>query len=503
MAIVGLLLLIACANVASMLLARASARQREMAVRAALGAGRMRILRQVVTESLLLSAIAASLGLLVAIAGSNGLVGIMKTGRMPIELDVRPDLRVLAFTALVAMFTGLLFGLAPALQSAALRRNTETKGRRLFGRALVAAQVALSVILLSGAGLFVRNLAALQRLDLGFRRDHVLLVALDPSHSGYTPEQLSRGYQALLERLQSIPGVRSASLSWIAPISGGGTMRTPTSNVEVRRTVYINWVAPRFLETMGMPLLAGRDFTFQERPDGPHAAIINQGMARRYFGDANPLGERIAFGQEICEIIGVTADSKYMEIRESPPDTMYLSVFQTRRNASQFAIRTAVTPSAIVSEVRRQVRDVLKTVPAGKIMTLDEHVDASIVQERLVAMLSGLFGGLGALLAAIGLYGLLAYTVARRTNEIGIRMALGAQRNDVLRMILRDALVMVGAGLVTGAPAAFGASRLAGESIDGWTIGLASRHAGHRPSGRLAPARRAARVDPMVALRWE
>jgi putative ABC transport system permease protein len=227
-------------------------------------------------------------------------------------------------------------------------------------------------------------------------------------------------------------------------------------------------------------------------------------MARRYFGDASPLGQRISFGEEVCEIVGVTADSKYIEIRETPPDTMYLSVFQTRHNASQFAIRTAIAPPAIVGEVRRQVRDVLKTVPVGKVLTLEEHVDASIVQERLVAMLSGLFGGLGALLAAIGLYGLLAYTVARRTNEIGIRMALGAQRHDVLRMVLRDALVMVTAGLVIGAPASLAAERLAGEKLDGWTIafGVAAMLLTGLAAAWL-PARRAARVDPMVALRWD
>jgi predicted permease len=531
MAVVGLLLLIACTNLASMLLARAAARQREMAIRVSLGAGRLRLVRQALTESVLLSVAGTLPGVAIALFGAHALVTLMTSGRpvpgMPPHLDipVHLDGHVLVFAAGVALLTGVLFGLAPAwtaftsAPASSLRasgRAGETRLGRLFGKGLVAAQVALSVVLLNAAALFIGNLSNLQHLDVGFRRDHVLLVSLDPARSGYTREQLSLRYQELLGRLQAIPGVRSATMNGAIPMSGMGASRFATveghpERPEDRRYLTLNWVAPRYFETYGTPLLAGRDFTFQDR--GPaRVAIVNQAMARFYFGGASPIGKHFTFlGEETAyEIVGLVGDAKYYEIREAPPRTIYLSAFQLARPPNTFALRTSVPPASVSGDARRVVRDWLPGVTVARITTLDDVLDASIVTERLIATLSGLFGALGASLAAIGLYGLLAYTVARRVNEIGIRMALGATRGNVTRMVLGDASGMVVAGLALGIPLALWSRRVAASLVQG--LPLASAVPMVFGAGAMiaiallaayVPARRAAGVDPTTALRYE
>ena len=527
-AVVGLLLLLACTNLASLLLARGAAREHEMALRLSLGAGHFRLARQVVTESVLLSAIGGLLGVYVAYFGAGVFAKIIVAERRPgppLELHARADVNVLLFTAAITLVTILLSGLFPALRAMrtapafTLRQAgsaSETRSRRLFGKGLVVAQVALSVVLLSAAGLFVRHLLNLRHLDLGFNPDHVLLVTLDPEGSGYDDDHLALAYQELLQHLEAIPGVRSATICAPSPISGAGANRGVTvEGYQAKpgeiRNVMESWIAPKYFATLGTRLLMGRDFSFQDK-GGPRVAIINQTMARYYFGNDDPIGKHVTFDGDgrPYEIVGMASDAKYMEIREATHRTIYLNTFQESSVDSRFALRTSIEPATVAPDVRRVVSELLKTVSVDSVTTLTDQVNASVVPERLMATLSVWFGMLGALLAAIGLYGLLAYTVARRINEIGIRMALGASRSDATWMVLGDALAMVFVGLAVGAPIAFWSERFAAGLVPelqiGSTVPVASGAVAMIAIALLAayvPARRAARVDPMVALRYE
>lgn len=525
MIVVGLLLLIACTNLAAMLLARGAARQRELALRVSLGAGGLRLARQALTESLLLSLAGTAVGVLLALFGTRALLSVIGSGRMRIDLTVSPDARVVLFTAAVALATGLLFGLAPAVQAlstapaSALRvagQGGESRSRRLFGKGMVAAQVALSMVLLAAAGLFIHHLDRLRGADSGLRRDHVLLVSVNGRGSGYTQPRLLEGYRELLSRLAAIPGVRTATFSGIMPISLQGGPRTV--NVEgyqpapgERRNISINWVAPNYFATLGIPLLMGRDFN-QQDDSGPPVVIIDQTMARYYFGGANPIGRHLTFDQHTgsYEIIGVAADAKYSDLHEPMVRVAYVDEFQDSISSGNIALRTSIDPNAVGSTAVRLLRQILPAAPVTRVISLEDQIDRSIIPERLVAALSGLFGALGALLAAIGLYGLLAYTVSRRIHEIGIRMALGASARDVTRMVLVDALAMVGAGLAAGIPLVLWSRRFAASVVEGLhmeialpvALGAAAMLAIALVAAWL-PARRAARVDPVVALRYE
>jgi predicted permease len=533
MVVVGLLLLLACANLAGLLLARAASRQREMAVRACLGAGRARLIRQTLTESLLLSMMGTALGMFLAYCGTHGLIRIFASGRQMIGLPVhfealsKPDWHVLLFTGAIAIMTALLFGAAPAIRAcrpiSAQRlpetaRAGESRSQRLFGKSLVVSQVALSVVLLTSAALFVGYLSHLRSLNPGFRRDHLLLVTLDTAHSGYEAAEYARLSEQLVAKLETIPGVQAATVSTMSPMQGPGASASAfeIGHPDTAHNVLINNIAPGYFETYGTPLLSGRYFSVEDQ-DKPPAAIMNQAAARDCFGNENPIGKQLTLshitltkGEITYEVVGVVENAKYNDLQQPAPPTIYRNLSQQTFAGSQLAIRTRIAPDAIAGAVREVESSMLKTVPIVRSTTMNEQIDASIVPERLVATLSGWFGALGALLAAIGLYGLLAYTVTRRTHEIGVRMALGATRSDVMAMVLRDALWTVCAGLVLGAPLAFWAKSMAVSLVHGLPVkspvSIVFGGAVMIVLGLVAayiPARRAMGFDPMVALRCE
>jgi predicted permease len=382
----------------------------------------------------------------------------------------------------------------------------------------VVSQVALSVALLTSAALFVGYLSHLRSLDPGFRRDHLLLVTLDTAHSGYNAAQFARLSEQLVAKLETIPGVKSATVSSMSPMQGPGASASAfeQGHPDNPHNVLINNVASGYFETYGTPLLSGRYFSVEDQGK-PLVAIMNQAAARDCFGNENPIGKQLTLshitgtkGEITYEVVGVVEDAKYNDIQQPAPPTIYRDLVQAGLIGPQLAVRTSIASDAIAGAVRETESAVLKTVPIVRMMTMNEQIDASIVPERLVATLSAWFGALGALLAAIGLYGLLAYTVARRTHEIGVRIALGAARSDVIRMILRDALWMVCTGLALGAPLAFWGKRVAANLIRNLPANSpASIVFGGAVMIVLAlvaayiPARRAMMVDPMVALRYE
>ena len=525
MAVIAVMLLIACINVAIMLLARGAARQRDVAIRVSLGAGRIRLARQIAIESLLLSTVAAALGTALAGVGAKALVQILISGsRFPggpqqLQIDVPLDGHVLAFTVAMAVLTGLVFGSAPAWHMfstspvAILLHDGQRSTRRGPGGLLVVAQVVLSIVLLSAAGALAGHLFNLRDRDAGFRRDSVLLVGLQPQGSGYSRQQLTAIYKDVLNRLRMIHGVRVATLSAIVPVSGAGWSRFIVAEgfhepPEQRRYVSLNAVAPGYFAAFGTPLRAGRDFAMEDE-GRTRVAIVNEALARHYFASVNPIGRRVTVDGDDrpYEIVGVAADARYENLREPAPRTLYLHAFQDGQIGSQFALRTEVPPMAIAAEVQQTIRETASRLRIGKITTFAELVDATVVPERLLSTLSGAIGGLGALLVAVGLFGVMSHRVTLRVREIGIRMALGATARDVVLMVLHGAATLVFAGLIVGAPLAFSTRRL----IESWIpisagrvsplllaavviaiVGLAA--------GWL-PAWRAGRIRPGVALR--
>jgi predicted permease len=539
---VGALLLLACVNVASLLLARAAARRHEMATRAALGAGRLRIVRQVLTESLLLSAIGAACGIAIAVAGAAALVQLIASGRSPVgmpqplQISAHLDGHVLMFALVVTVLTGILFGVAPgwhaliSTPSSPLRnagRVSESRTWKRVGRGLVIAQVALSVVLLDAAALFIRHLTDLRTVGVGFDAESVLQVRFDWSRVHDTPVRRAASYHELLDRMTSMPGVRSATLAAMTPTSGiGGSLFVNVEGFserpDDRRRVNLNRVAPRYFETLATPLLAGRDFT-PEDAHGHPVAIVNQAMARYYFGAASPIGRRFTFdsSNQSIEIIGLVGDTKYNDLHETPPRTIYQDAFQIGAGNSIVVLRTGVPPMTVAAEIRRVAREVLPDAPVASVTTLMDQMNASILPERLIATLSSLVGIVAALLAAVGLYGLLGYTVTRRTNEIGIRIALGANRPDIGRMVITGALLLVAGGVAVGVPLALWTKAYA-SSVLAIIAATQARGPVTLPAGAalptviailtmvavglisaLLPARRATTIDPVVALRCE
>jgi predicted permease len=529
MTIVAALLLLTCANIGSLLLARATARVREMAVRASLGASRSRIMRQVLAESLLLSSVGSVLGLAGAYVGANALVRIMASGTRLIgaqpQLDVPIDGNVLSFTVAVTVAAAVLFGLAPAwiafvsAPASAMRAGSGTspsRTGRLAANGLVVAQVAVSLVLLSVAGLYVQHLSDLRNRELGFDRTSVLIVGVDTGPDTRDRGQLAAVYRELLERFEGIPGVHSATVSGMTPISGAAASRFVTVDgfeepTGSRRRVMLNGVAPRFFETFGTSFVSGRDFRHADARQA-RVAIVNQAMARHYFAGRDPIGRQLVLEGESqpYHIVGVVSDAKYADLRRAAPPTVYLDAFQQARLPSEFALRTVVPPGAVVADVRRVVADSLRGGSIRKVTTLSEQLDISIVPERLTAAVSAFFGAAGALLAAIGLYGVLAYTVARRTSEIGVRIALGATRKDVTLLVMKQGLFLMIVGLCVGGPLALWSRRIAASTLEGMSgesllplVAAAGTMVGVALLAVLVPVRRALRVEPMVALRSE
>jgi predicted permease len=529
LAVVGLLLLITCANVANLLLARANAREREIAVRLAMGAAKGRLVRQLMTESLLLGLTGGLFGVGLAYWGGHVLLALMAQGRRPVVLSVHPDLTVLSFALALSLFTALVFGTIPAWRATAVnpslglaqnsRSSTGVGERNRLGKSLVIAQMAISLMLLIGAGLLTRSLSNLNHFYPGFNRDNVLLFSVNPTVIGY--KDVVPLYEQMQNRTRALPGVRSVSLSVHEPLS----TNVSDSSVKVQgivprqgedlTPVDIEPIGPDYFRTMQTPILRGREFGVDDRAGTPKVAIVNESTARHFFGDADPIGRFVSIpgyraDESWLQIIGEVLDIKVHDVRETSTLMLYVPMFQAPEGGVTFEIRTAMDPAYAESAILAAVRAIDDHLPVYSVKSLGNQFDSSLVEERLVASLSSVFGILALLLTCVGLYGLMAYTVNRRTGEIGIRMALGAERGKIARMILRETLVLVLVGLVIGVPAAILTARLIASQL----FGLKPRDPITFLASCIAmllvtlmasylPARRAASVDPMKALRSE
>ncbi|HEX6546482.1 MAG TPA: ABC transporter permease, partial [Bryobacteraceae bacterium] len=527
MAIVGLVLLIACANIATLLLARASARRQELSTRLALGASRARLIRQLLTESLLLALGGAIIGAALAWWGVKALALLVQLNK---EIKVQPDLLVLLFTVAISLAAGIAFGLAPALRFTQWDRKGGLAARSAkFGlsglnpmHVCLVLQVALSTVLLVGAGLLTHSLLNLENQNFGYNRDNLVLVKTDPMLAGYQPAELPALYNELLDRLNSLPGVVSASIARYSPISGAVSsdslsIEGYTPSAGKKMTVFDVEVAPRFFETMGTPILLGRAMGPRDTTAASPVAVVNETFVRQYLPNQNPIGRHLDldghFKAPGFEIIGVVADSKYYAANEKPEPMAFLSVLQLggpNPYAGQLLIRTPHDPSGITAEVRQAVRDIDDRLLVSNITTLKAQIDDSLRQQKVITMLCGFFAILALLLAAIGLHGTIAYSVTRRTNEIGIRMALGAQRSNILWIAMHETVVLLAVGLIAGAPLAaafarwiksflFGLPAIDALSI---TTAIVTLVLGAMAASFL-PARHAAQIDPMRALRHE
>jgi len=540
--VVGLVLLIACANVANLLLSRAAGRQKEIGLRLALGASRRRLMRQLLTESLLLSILGGLLGIIFAVWIKDGLIAVSLWGGQGMSsLEPRLDWRVLGFTLALSLLTGIIFGLAPAWRTTRVDltpslkdsgRGSSAVHRSLLSRGLVVVQVALSLLLLVGAGLFVRTLLNLQRVDPGFNTQNLLLFEVQPSLIGYKDEKLRQIYGQISERLEALPGVQGVTFSRMPLLSQSSSSSsvflrealnaTPDSEGRITPSGegYRHVVRENFLQAMGIPLLAGRTFGPQDNTTSPRVVVVNQTFANKFFPNENALGKRFTHDTtkpDEIEIIGICKDAKYTSQRDDIPPTVYSSYRQERPQASAtFEVRTAGDPSATIASVRNIVREIEPNLPVMNVKSQVEQADETLRMERLFAKLLTLFALLAQQLAAIGLFGVLAYTVSQRTHEIGIRMALGADRASVLTMIVRQGMTLAVLGVILGLVGAYVLTKY----LESW-IGLSKMLFGVKVADPLTygviavlltmvaliacyiPARRATKVDPLVALRYE
>ena len=528
MTFVGLILAIACANVASLLLARASARRREVAVRLSLGAGRMRVIRQLLTESTLLSLLGGALGLAFAASGIRFISWLLSNGSTDFAISADLNWPVLGFTLALALVSGLCFGLVPALQAARIEVTTSLKESRVsdaparlrFGRTLVVAQIALSLLLVIGASLFVRSLSILNSVELGFNRDNLVLFSVNAKPVGYEGAALASFYENLQKRLSTIPGVRAVSMSEFALVSGAGTedgVRIPGAPVSPGREPGTSTLAvgPGFFSAMQIPVILGREIQERDSASSARVAVVNETFVRKYFPGQNPLGRRFGTGEEdtaAIEIIGVAKDSRYNSLKRNVPPVVFTPYTMELRDIGGmiFEVRTQGEPLAIAGTLATLVRKADSRVPIANLSTQSRVIDQTVSQERTFAQLCTCFAILALLISCVGLYGTMAYNVVRRTSEIGIRMALGAGRGRVIWTILRDVLRMAAAGVFIGLAAAWACSRFIESLLFGirrddplaittsvLILAAASLLAGY------VPAARASRIDPCAALRHE
>jgi predicted permease len=537
MALVALVLLIACANLANLLLARGAARQREFAVRLSIGAGRGRLIRQLLTESFLLAMLGAALGVVLAQWADSVLLRMVSptgsVGQEAIQLSLRPDARVLAFTFAVAISTALLFGLIPALRATRLDLSpmlksggsgatVEGHSRRFpVGKILVVTQVSISLVLLVAAGLFVRSLQRLSEVKLGYKTERLLLFRVRPIPAGYKDAAIPRVLQDLLDKFKAVPGVSVATLSSNGlfahsesadPISVEGYIPKPGEFPHSR----MDQVGPDYFSVVGMPILSGRGITAQDSGNGPRVAVINQAFAKQFFPNTNPIGKRVTDtypgNPASAEIVGVVADAKYNSLREETPTRLYNPIFNPLwpEQSAYFEIRTSADPATVSAALRAVVHNTNSAIPEIEIHTMSGLIDDSLQTDHFVAQLSTAFGLLAIILASVGLYGIMAFTVARRTRDIGIRMALGAGRSKIVRQVLNETLILMVIGIAVGVPIALAGTRLIKSMLFG--LGAVDPVAIIAACMILAviaglagyiPARRASQVDPMVALRYE
>ncbi len=532
MCMVGLVLLIACFNVANLLIARAVARQKEIAVRLAVGASRRQLMGQLLIESLMLSIAGGAVGLLLSVTIVRALLAFSPSNGAPLMLRAEPDLRILGFNAGLAILTGLLFGMAPALQSMRLDLwNTlkdvvgsvsGTGAAVKLRKGLVIAQVAFSFLLLVGAGLFVRTLANLKETNSGFKDlDRLVTFQVDASLNGYSVERLQAFYSQLLENIRALPGVNAAGFAQVSILSGGEWDSTMSVEGHVAKDgedlqAFMNSISPGYWKTMGVRLLEGRDFDQRDRGKKIRVAIVNRAFAEHFFPGRSPIGQHIGFGNGPrtklnIEIIGMAENSLYEGPREGVHRQAFVPFDEVDSPSSvAFYVRTSADPTSMFTSLRRTVSQLDAAMPVYQMKTLERQLDDTLTTERLIATLSAAFGILATLLAALGLYGVMAFVVARRTKEIGLRMALGAQRTEVVWMVMREALELLGIGLAIGIPAALWVTRYLSSQLysvrpSDFGTGLAALVilVAVAAGAGLLPARRASGIDPIRALRYE
>ena len=522
--VVVIILVIACTNVANLLLARAQGRRKEIGIRLALGASRGRIIRQLLTESLLLSLVGGTAGLLIALWANDLSSSIRTTVGGALSFDTGLSRRVLLFTLLLSAITALVFGLVPAIQAACVDvapvlkdSQTSGSGHRLysFRNLLVVAQVTLSLVLLIGAGLFLRSLWKLQAIDTGFTGERVLALSLDMQLQGYSDDRGKNFYRDAVDRIAAVPGVQAVSLASALPVTAGGRrMQRPPNQtrpaVDEPISIDIVRVAPRFFETLGLPLMRGRDFRLLDDEHTTKVIIVNESMARKFWPNQDPGGQSFFDGNSTFEVVGVAHDTKYRNLREPARTTMYQPLSQAYSSSMNLLVRGAGDTSLLIPAIRQQLLAIDPRLAVFNLRTLPEHIGRSLYVERMQSLLSTLFGTLALLLTAVGLYGVMAYTVNQRRRELGIRIALGAQRRNILKLVVGQGLVLTLIGVLAGLAGAFALTRLMSSLL--FNVAPTDVRTFASVSVLLivvallacyVPARRATKVDPLVALRYE